>query len=116
MRNRDGHVKSAEFLDVEKYPTITFVSKNVEAEGDEWKVTGDLTIRGVTKEAVLTVEPMAPEGKDPWGNIKTGTSATAKISRGDFGLTWNAALETGGIMLGDDLKITLDIELTKPAS
>ncbi len=113
--NRDAHVKSPEFLDVAQYPAITFVSKKVDTSGDEWKVTGDLTIHGVTKEVVLNVEPLGAEGKDPWGGIRTGTTATTKISRSDFGVTYNAALETGGIMLGDELKITLDIEMTKAA-
>lgn len=112
---RDGHVKSAEFLDAAQYPTITFKSKSVAQDGDDLKVTGDLTIHGVTKEAVLTVEPLAPEAKDPWGGTRSGTSATTKISRKDFDLTWNAALETGGVMIGDDVKITLDIQLTKAA-
>ena len=105
---RDTHVKSADFLDVEKYPTITFKSKKITKDGDGLKVTGDLTIHGVTKEVVLNVEQ-----KDPWGNIRVGASATTKIKRSDFGLTWNAALETGGIMLGDDIKLELDVSLIK---
>lgn len=111
---RDGHLKSADFLDVEKYPTITFRSKKVEKIDDEtYKVAGDLTIHGITKEVVLDVEGPAPEAKDPWGNIKSGASATTKIKRGDFGLTWNAALETGGWVVGDEIKITLDLELVR---
>src|SRR5207245_2264568 len=103
---RDTHLKSADFLDVEKYPTITFKSKKVEPAGDgELKVTGDLTIHGVTKEVALKVEGPTPETKDPWGNVKMGTSATTKIKRSDFGLTWNAVLETGGILVGDEVKI-----------
>lgn len=111
---RDGHVKSADFLDVATYPTMTFKSKSIAGDGD-LKITGDLTIHGTTKEVVLTAEPLAPEGKDPWGGTRTGTSASTKISRGDFGLTWNAALETGGVMVSDEVKITLDIQLTKAA-
>jgi len=114
---RDTHLKSADFLDAEKYPTITFKSKKVEADGDgEAKVTGDLTIHGVTKEVVLKVEGPSAEGKDPWGNMRSGASASTKIKRSDFGLTWNAALETGGIMVGDDLKIELDIQMIKAAA
>ena len=110
---RDSHVKSAEFLEVEKYPTITFKSKKIAKDGDGLKVTGDLTIHGVTKEVVLNVEGPSEEQKDPWGNIRVGASATTKIKRSDFGLTWNAALETGGIMLGDDLKLEVDVSLIK---
>jgi polyisoprenoid-binding protein YceI len=111
---RDAHLKSADFLDVEKYPTITFKSTNVESEGaDELKVTGDLTIHGVTKQVVLKVEGPTAEGKDPWGNARIGASATTKVKRSEFGLTFNAALETGGILIGDDLKIELEVSLIK---
>jgi polyisoprenoid-binding protein YceI len=114
---RDAHLKSADFLDVDKYPTITFKSKKVEATGlGEAKVTGDLTIHGVTKEVVLNVDGPTAEGKDPWGNTRIGASATTKIKRSDFGLTWNAALETGGIMVGDDLKIDLEVQMIKAAA
>jgi polyisoprenoid-binding protein YceI len=111
--NRDAHVKSAEFLDAEKYPTITFKSKSITKDGDGLKVTGDLTVHGVTKEVVLNVDGPTEEQKDPWGNIRVGASATTKIKRSDFGLTWNAALETGGIMLGDDLKLEVEVSLIK---
>jgi polyisoprenoid-binding protein YceI len=110
---RDTHVKSADFLDVEKYPTISFKSKKITKDGDGLKVSGDLTIHGVTKEVALNVEGPTEEQKDPWGNIRVGASATTKIKRSDFGLTWNAALETGGIMLGDDIKLELDVSLIK---
>src|ERR1039457_1687182 len=111
---RDTHLKSADFLDVEKYPAITFKSKKVEyAGGGESDVTGDLTIHGVTKEVTLKVEGPTPEHKDPWGNVRVGASATTKIKRSDFGLTWNAVLEAGGILVGDDLKIELEIEMIK---
>ena len=111
---RDAHVKNADFLDVEKYPSITFKSKKVAAEGDgELKVTGDLTIHGVTKEVTLKVEAPSAEGKDPWGNTRMGASATTKIKRSEFGLSWNAALETGGILIGDELKIELEVSLIK---
>jgi len=114
---RDGHLKSADFLDAEKYPTITFKSTKVEADGsDEYEVTGDLTIHGVTKQVVLKVEGPTAEGKDPWGNIRIGASASTKIKRSDFGLTWNAVLETGGIMVGDELKLELDVQMIKAAA
>jgi polyisoprenoid-binding protein YceI len=110
---RDAHLKSADFLDVEKFPTITFVSKKIAGSDGEWNVTGDLTIHGVTKEATLDVEGPAPEVKDPWGNVKTGVSATTKINRKDFGLVWNMALETGGVMVGDQVTLTLELELVR---
>jgi polyisoprenoid-binding protein YceI len=107
---RDAHVRSADFLDVEKYPTITFRSSKVTAAGqDEWKVEGTLTIHGVTKPVTLDVEAPSAEGKDPYGNLRIGASATTKIKRSDFGLNFNAVLETGGVVLGDELKIQLDI-------
>ena len=115
--NRDAHVKSAEFFNAEKYPTITFKSSKIESEGEgEFKVTGNLTILGVSKEVVLKVEGPSEEAKDPWGNLRVGASATTKIKRSDFGLSWNAALETGGVMLGDDVKLELDVELVKQKS
>ncbi len=110
---RDAHLKSADFLDVEKFPTITFVSKKIAGSDGEWKVTGDLSIHGVTKEATLDVEGPAPEVKDPWGNVKTGATATTKINRKDFGLVWNMALETGGVMVGDQVTLTLELELVR---
>jgi polyisoprenoid-binding protein YceI len=112
--DRDKHLKTADFLDVEKYPTITFKSKSVTKEGqDELLVKGDLNIHGVTKEAILKVEGPTAEGKDPWGNTRIGASASTKIKRSDFGLTYNAALETGGILIGDDVKIELEVSLIK---
>ncbi len=107
---RDGHLKSPDFLNVEQHPTITFKSKSIEpANNGEWKVTGDLTILGVTKGVVLQAEALTTESKDPFGNMRVGTSASTKIKRSDFGLTWNAALETGGIALSDEIKIELEI-------
>lgn len=107
---RDAHLKNPDFLYVDQYPTITFKSKKITpAGGGEWKITGDLTIHGVTKEVILNAEGPTPEGKDPFGNTRIGASASTKIKRSDFGLTWNAALETGGILLGDDLKIELEV-------
>jgi polyisoprenoid-binding protein YceI len=111
---RDAHLKSADFLDTDKYPTITFKSKKIESAGeDEWKVTGDLTIHGATREVVLKVEGPTAEVKDPVGNTRVGASATTKIKRSDFGLTYNAILETGGIALGDELKIEVEVSAIK---
>lgn len=112
---RDQHLKSADFFDVEKFPTLNFKSKKVEKDGEDLKVTGDITIHGVTKEIVLNVEGPTAEVKDPYGNIKIGLSATTKIKRKDFGLTWNAALEAGGVLVGDDVSISLDIQFVKKA-
>ncbi|AGH94481.1 YceI family protein [Pseudobdellovibrio exovorus] len=112
---RDAHLKSADFFDVEKFPQITFKSKKVEGSGDELKVTGDLSIHGVTKEVTLDVEGPSEELKDPYGNIKIGVSASTKIKRKDFGLTWNAALEAGGVLVGDDVNITLEVQFVKQA-
>jgi polyisoprenoid-binding protein YceI len=113
---RDGHVKGADFLDTAKYPSITFVSKSVAPDGkNQWKVSGDLTLHGVTKEATLEVESAGVESKDPWGNLRTGAAATTTIKRSDFGLMFNAPLETGGVILSDEVHIHLDIELIKKA-
>jgi polyisoprenoid-binding protein YceI len=112
---RDTHLKSADFFDVEKYPTIGFKSTRFEGTPDDMKIVGDLTIHGVTKPVTLDVEKPSGEVKDPWGKIKIGTSATAKIKRKDFGLTWNAALEAGGVLVGDDVNITLDVQFVKQA-
>jgi polyisoprenoid-binding protein YceI len=111
---RDAHLRSADFFDVEKFPTLSFRSTRVSRSANgEITMVGDLTIHGVTREVVFTVEgPSAPH-KDPWGNIKAGASATTAISRKDYGLTWNAALETGGILVGDEVTITLDVEFGK---
>ena len=112
--DRDKHLKSADFLEVEKYPTITFKSKSVTKDGSgELQVKGDLTIHGVTKEVVLKVEGPTAEAKDPWGNIRIGASGTTKIKRSDFGLTYNAALEAGGVLVGDEVKIELEVSLIK---
>jgi polyisoprenoid-binding protein YceI len=110
---RDTHLKSADFLDVEHFPTISFRSRQIQLQQDGAKVTGDLTIHGVTREITLDVEGPTSEIKDPWGKQRVGASATAKLSRKDFGLTWNAALETGGVMVGDEVKITIDVEAVR---
>lgn len=114
VKKRDDHLRSADFFDVAKFPTMTFVSKKVAKAGkDTLKVTGDLTLHGITKQVVLNVEGPTAESKDPWGNIRRGATATAKINRKDFGLVWNAALETGGVAVGDEVTITLEIEMIK---
>lgn len=114
VAKRDAHLRSADFLDVGKYPAMTFVSKSVTpAAAGELKVTGDLTLHGVTREVILNVEGPSQESKDPWGNIRRGASANTTISRKDFGLVWNAALETGGVAVGDEVTITLEVEMIK---
>jgi polyisoprenoid-binding protein YceI len=113
---RNAHLKSADFLDVEKFPTLSFKSTGVRRVGDgELAVEGDLTIHGVTRKVVFSVEGPTPPAKDPWGNARIAVSATTKISRKDFGLTWNAALETGGLLVGDEVTITLDVQFVKAA-
>ena len=113
---RDEHLRNADFLDVEKFPTITFKSKKFVKTGNGHKVTGDLTLHGVTKEVVLNVDGPTKEVKDPWGGIRIGASATAKINRKDFGLTWNKAMEAGGVVVGDEISIQLEVEFTKKAA
>jgi polyisoprenoid-binding protein YceI len=111
---RDTHLKSADFFEVEKYPTLTFKSTAVKRAGDEeLAVTGDLTIHGVTRPVVFKVEGPTAPAADPWGNTRIGLSAVTRINRKDFGLTWNAALETGGILVGEDVTITLDVQFVK---
>lgn len=113
---RDAHLKSADFLEVERYPEITFKSTKVERVGDaHYRVTGNLTIHGVTKPVTLDVQD---EGrtKDPWGGERAGFSATTRIDRRDFGLTWNQVVETGGLVVSNEIRITLEVEATKTAS
>lgn len=113
--DRDKHLKSADFFDVANHPTIKFQSTKVEADGPEgYKVTGDLTIRGTTREVMLYVNS-TPEIKDPWGYTRRGAEGVAKISRKDFGLTYNPILEGGGVMVGDEVEISLEVELVKTA-
>jgi polyisoprenoid-binding protein YceI len=114
--DRDNDLRSDKFFDVAHYPTITFKSKKVEqvAHG-KLKVTGDLTIRGTTKEVVLDVDGPTPPMKDPWGNTRVAVNATTKINRQDFGVKWNATLDNGGVVVGDDVNITIDAELIKQA-
>jgi polyisoprenoid-binding protein YceI len=114
VQKRDEHLRSADFFDVAKYPAMTFVSKKVAKAGkDKLKVTGDLTLHGITKEVVLTVDGPSKESKDPWGNIRKGATATTTINRKDFGLTWNKALETGGVVVGEEVNIIIEIEMIK---
>jgi polyisoprenoid-binding protein YceI len=111
---RDAHLKSADFLDVEKFPTLTFKSTRISKMSvDEIAVEGDLSIHGVTRNVVFEVEGPSAPIKDPWGNTRVGISAKTTIKRKDFGLTWNAALETGGIVVGEEVHITLDVEFVK---
>jgi polyisoprenoid-binding protein YceI len=112
---RDGHLKSADFLDAEKYPKITYKSTKVESAGaKKYAVTGDLTIHGVTKPVKLDVEELGG-GKDPWGNQRVAFAAKARIDRGEFGLKWNQALETGGVLVGEHIDIEIDVEaIAKP--
>ena len=110
---RDTHLRSPDFFDVAKYPVITFKSRAVEPKGgDQLKVTGDLTMHGVTRPVTLSATKEG-SARDPWGNDRIAFSAIAKLDRKEFGLTWNQALETGGVMVGDDIKITLDVELIR---
>jgi polyisoprenoid-binding protein YceI len=111
---RDHHLISPDFLDIGKYPTITFKSKKVEAAGaDKWKVTGDLTLHGVTKEVVLDVSGPTAQITDPMGNKRVGASATTSISRKDFGLVWNKLVEGGGAVVSDEVDIEIDVEAVK---
>ncbi|HEV2387977.1 MAG TPA: YceI family protein [Candidatus Acidoferrales bacterium] len=111
---RDAHLRSADFLDAERFPALSFESTRVWRKGDgTLAVAGALSIHGIAREVVFEVEgPSAPQ-RDPWGNTRIGLSATTRIDRKDFGLTWNAALETGGILVGDEVTITLEVEFTK---
>jgi len=112
---RDAHLKSADFFDVEKFPALTFKSNRVSKNNKDGVLTaaGELTIHGVTRNVAFEVEGPSAPMKDPWGNTRIGLSATTRINRKDFGLTWNAALETGGILVGDDVTMTLDVQFIK---
>lgn len=112
---RDSHLRSPDFFDTEKFPTLSFKSNSVAITNGELKVIGELSIKGITKQITLDVDGPTDEQKDPYGNLKIGLSATTKIKRKDFGLTWNAALEAGGVLVGDDVTITLDLQFVKQA-
>lgn len=109
---RDAHLKSVDFFDVENFAAITFKSTRIEGTSKSFRMSGDLTIHGVTKPVTLDVT-YEGSGKDPWGGERAGYSATGKLNRKDFGLTWNAALETGGFLVGDEVKLSLDVQLIK---
>lgn len=112
---RDAHLRSADFFNVDAHPTLTFKSRRViDSAGDRFRLAGDLTIAGVTREVVLDVTSNG-RGHDPWGGERSAFEATTKIKRSDFGLTWNQALETGGVLVGDEIKISIDAELVKQA-
>ena len=109
----DDHLRTNEFFDIENHPTMTFRSTGLEGSGDEYKLSGDLTIRGVTKPVTFDLE-VGGVGKDPWGNTRAGFTVTGTINRKDFGVEWNAPLETGGVLIGDKVNIEIDIEATQP--
>jgi polyisoprenoid-binding protein YceI len=109
---RDEHLKSADFFDAATFPKMTFQSKRVERAGKRFKVVGDLTIRDATREVTLDVEPTGT-GKDPWGNERLGFSAKTTISRGEFGLKWNQALETGGVLVSDNVDIEVEAQVVQ---
>jgi len=111
---RDEHLRGPDFFDVTRYPTISFVSKQVTKDGaDRMRATGDLTIRGVTREVVMEVQGPAAEIKDPWGNFRRGLTATTKINRKDFGMSWNKTLDTGGVVVSEEVDISVEIEMIK---
>ena len=110
--DRDNHLKSADFFDAEQFPTLTFKSTNIQGNGSEYEITGDLTIKGITKPVTLNAE-FSGLMTDPWGNTKVGLNLDGKINRKDFGLTYNAALETGGVLVGEDVKLNAEIQLVE---
>ena len=111
---RDAHLRSPDFFDSEQFPKLTFTSTRIEGSGSNWKVTGDLTIKGVTKPVTLDVE-WSGQAKDPWGNTKAGLNLSGKIDRKEWGLTWNAALETGGVLVSDEVRILCEVQLAHQA-
>ncbi len=110
---RDAHLRSPDFFDVEKFPTITFTSTSVRKSGDKIEITGDFTMHGVTKEVRLDVDELTESVTDPWGNSRRGAHATTTIERKDFGLVWNANLDKGGVAVGDKVSITLEAEFIR---
>ena len=115
VADRDAHLRSPDFLDVAKYPELTFRSRRVEKGGSGLRVTGDLTLHGVTREVTLEAE-FAGTGKDPWGNERAGFSAKTSLDRKDYGLMWNAALEAGGVLVGEKVEISIELEAVKKAA
>jgi len=110
--DRDNHLKSADFFDADQYPTLNFKSTNIQGNGSEYEITGDLTIKGITKPVTLNAE-FSGLMTDPWGNTKVGLNLDGKINRKDFGLTYNSALETGGVLVGEDVKLNAEIQLVE---
>jgi polyisoprenoid-binding protein YceI len=113
---RDAHLRSADFFDVEKYPKLTFHSTRIEGQGEEFVVTGDLNMHGVSRQVTLRVESLSPPMNDPYGRLVRGVSAVGKLNRKDWGLEWNAALETGGVLVADEVKLQIDAELVAKAA
>lgn len=114
--DRDQHLRSADFFDVEKYPTITFKSTRIVKTGENrYEITGDLTIHGVTKSVTIQAESLG-QSKDPWGGVRAGISAETRINRKDFGLHWNQVLETGGVLVGDEVRINVELELIRQSA
>ncbi|MCP9461155.1 MAG: YceI family protein [Nitrospira sp.] len=109
---RDAHLRNEDFLDVQRYPTMTYKMKRYDKQGDKYSVVGDFTLRGVTKEVVL-VGTFNGVSQDPWGNLRAGFSAEGKLNRKDFGMVWNKALDSGGLVVGDEVQIRLEIECIK---
>ncbi len=112
VADRDAHLRSPDFLDVAKYPELAFRSKRIEKSGPAYRIVGDLTLHGVVREVTLEAE-FAGTAKDPWGNERAGFSAKASLDRREFGLVWNAALETGGVLVGEKVEIAIDLEVVK---
>ena len=112
--DRDGHLKSADFFDAETYPNITFSSTKVERDGDDWAITGDLTIKDVTKPVTIEFEQTG-SARDPFGNVRVGFEGETTINRKDWGLTWNAALETGGVLVSEKIKLEFDVSAIRNA-
>lgn len=116
LPTRDDHLRSPDFLDVARYPTLTFRSTRVERRAGELIVTGDLTLHGVTRQVTLRGPELAMPVRDPWGNLRVGTRASTVLSRKAFGLKWNLALEAGGLAVGDEVELTLEVEFTRPVA
>jgi polyisoprenoid-binding protein YceI len=112
-QDRDQHLRSADFFDTEKYPFITFESSKVEQVQGRLRLTGSLSMHGISKTVILEADPLSPASKDPWGNLHFGTHATARLNRKDFGLVWNKLLETGGVAVGDEVELMLEIEFVR---
>ena len=112
--DRDGHIRSGDFFDVENYPTWTYKSTKVERDGDDWTITGDLTIKDVTKPVTIEFEQTG-SAQDPFGNVRVGFEGDTTVNRKDFGLTWNAALETGGVLVSEKIKLEFDVSAIKNA-